>query len=140
MPVDGQLCPLSRDERIMSIPPVIRSLVAISAIATLCSAAAISKAGEQNPLVVVGVSPEDVAICYPTPTYPPECLQMRIQGNVKVRIWVQNGRMVKVKAVSQNPMLAGESSRWIHKNWRFKPTTTGVYILPIIYQLDSDNG
>lgn len=65
---------------------------------------------------------------------------MRIQGNVKVRIWVQNGRMVKVKAVSQNPMLAGESSRWIHKNWRFKPTTTGVYILPIIYQLDSDNG
>jgi hypothetical protein len=120
----------------MSIPPVIRSLVAIGAIATLCSTPVLSKAGEQNPLVVVGVSPEAVAISCPTPIYPPECARMRIQGSVEVSIWVQNGKMVKVKAAAANPMLAGVSSRWVHLNWRFKPSTTGLYILPIIYQLD----
>jgi outer membrane biosynthesis protein TonB len=120
----------------MSIPPVIRSLVAIGAIATLCSTPVLSKAGEQNPLVVVGVSPEAVAISCPTPTYPPECVRTRIQGNVEVSIWVQNGKMVKVKAAAANPLLAGMSSRWVHRNWQFKPSTTGLYILPIIYQLD----
>ena len=120
----------------MSIPPVIRSLVAIGAIATLCSTPVLSKAGEQNPLVLVGVSPEAVAISCPTPTYPPECVRTRIQGNVEVSIWVQNGKMVKVKAAAANPLLAGMSSRWVHRNWQFKPSTTGLYILPIIYQLD----
>ena len=120
----------------MSIPPFIRSLVAIGAIATLCSTPFKSKAGEQNPLVVVGVPPETVAISYPTPIYPTDCVRMRIQGNVEVSIWVQNGKMVKVKGASENPMLAGESSRWIHKNWQFKSSATGHYILPIIYELE----
>jgi outer membrane biosynthesis protein TonB len=120
----------------MSTPPIIRSLVAVGAIATLCSTPVLSKAGEQNPFVVVGVPPETVAISYPTPKYPTDCARMRIQGNVEVSIWVQNGKMVKVKAASENPMLAGESSRWIHKNWQFKPSTTGHYILPIVYELE----
>jgi TonB-like protein len=120
----------------MSIPPVIRSLVAVGAIATLCSTPVISKAGEQNPLVVVGLSPEAVAIAYPTPTYPADCERMRIQGTVEVSIWVQKGKMVKVKAASANPLLAGKSARWIQRNWQFKPSTTGLYILPIIYELD----
>jgi hypothetical protein len=120
----------------MSIPPVLRSLAAIGAIAAFCSAPGKCLAGEQNPLVVVGVSPEKVAISYPTPTYPPECVRMRIQGNVEVSIWVKNGKMVKVTASSPSPVLAGVSSRWIHRNWQFKPSTTGRYILPIIYQLD----
>jgi TonB family protein len=124
----------------MSIPPVIRSLVAVSAIATLCSIPVISKAGEQNPLVVVGLSPAAVAISYPTPNYPKDCERMRIQGTVEVSIWVQNGKMVKVKGASANALLAGKSARWIHRNWQFKPSTTGVYVLPIIYQLDSVNG
>jgi TonB family protein len=94
-----------------------------------------SKAGEQNPLVVVGLSPAAVAISYPTPSYPADCERMRIQGTVEVRIWVHNGKMVKVKGASANPLLAGKSARWIHRNWQFKPNTTGVYVLPIIYQL-----
>ena len=61
---------------------------------------------------------------------------MRIQGTVEVSIWVQNGKMVKVKAASANPLLAGKSARWIHRNWQFKPSTTGHYILPIIYELE----
>jgi TonB family protein len=120
----------------MSIPPVIRSLVAISAFATVCSTPTLSKAGEQNALVVVGLSPEAVAIAYPTPAYPADCVRMRIQGTVEVSIWVQNGKMVKVKGSSANPLLAGKSARWIHRNWQFKPNTTGLYVLPIIYQLD----
>jgi outer membrane biosynthesis protein TonB len=120
----------------MSIPPITRSLVAIGAIATLCSTPFLSKAGEQSPLVVIGVPPETVALSYPTPIYPTDCARMRIQGNVEVSIWVQDGKMVKVKAASENPMLAGESSRWIHKNWQFKPSTTGHYILPITYELE----
>jgi hypothetical protein len=66
----------------MSIPPVLRSLAAIGAIAAFCSTTGKCLAGEQNPLVVVGVSPEKVAISYPTPTYPAGCVRMRIQGNV----------------------------------------------------------
>ena len=120
----------------MSIPPVLRSLAAIGAIAAFCSTPAKSLAGEQNPLVVVGVSPETVAISYPTPKYPSECVRMRIQGNVEVSIWVQNGKMVRVTAASPSPVLAGESSRWVHRKWHFKPSVTGLYILPIIYQLD----
>src|ERR1700758_5314385 len=120
----------------MSIPPVIRSLVAVSAIATFCSIPVVSKAGEQNPLVVVGLSPAAVAIAYPTPTYPSDCERMRIQGTVEVSIWVQNGKMVKVKGFSANRLLAGKSARWIHRNWQFKPSTPGPYIVPIISELD----
>ena len=120
----------------MSTPPIIRSLVAVGAIATLCSTPFKSKAGEQNAFVVVGLSPEAVAIAYPTPTYPADCERMRIQGTVEVSIWVQNGKMVKVKGLSANPLLAGKSARWIHRNWQFKPSTTGHYIVPIIYELD----
>src|SRR5580704_12595968 len=120
----------------MSIPPVLRSLAAIGAVAAFCSTPGKCLAGEQNPLVVVGVSPEKVAFSYPTPTYPAECVRMRIQGNVEVSIWVENGKMVKVIASSRSPVLAGVSSRWIHRNWQFKPSTTGLYILPIIYLLD----
>ena len=120
----------------MSIPPVLRSLAVIGAIAAFCSSPVKSLAGEQSPLVVVGLSPATVAISYPTPTYPPECARMRIQGNVEVSIWVENGKMVKVSASSPSPALAGVSSRWVHRNWQFKPSTTGLYILPIIYQLD----
>jgi len=120
----------------MSIPPIIRSLLAVGAIATLCSTPFKSKAGEQNALVVVGLSPEAVAIAYPTPTYPSDCERMRIQGTVEVSIWVQNGKMVKVKGFSANRLLARKSARWIHRNWQFKPSTTGHYIVPIIYELD----
>jgi hypothetical protein len=28
------------------------------------------------------------------------------------------------------------SARWIHRNWQFKPSVSGLYVLPILYQLD----
>jgi hypothetical protein len=57
----------------MSIPPVLRSLAAVGAIAAFSFTPEKSLAGEQNPLVVVGVPPETVALSYPTPKYPSEC-------------------------------------------------------------------
>ena len=121
----------------MSIPPVLRSLAAVGAIAAFSFTPVKSLAGEQSPLVVVGVPPETVALAYPTPKYPSECVRMRIQGNVEVSIQVQNGKMVKVTASSPSPALAGVSARWIHRNWQFKPSVSGWYVLPILYELDA---
>src|SRR5260221_2555190 len=120
----------------MSIPPGLRALAAVGAIDAFSFTAVKSWAGDQNPLVVVGVPPETVALSYPTPKYPQDCVQRRIQGNVEVSIWVQNGKMVKVTASSPSPLLAGVSARWIHRNWQFKPSVSGLYVLPILYQLD----
>ena len=120
----------------MSTPPILRSLLAITAIAILCSIPVKSLAGEENPLVVVGISSDTVALVYPTPVYPVDCQRMHIQGNVEVRILVQNGKMVKVTATAKSPILAGVSSRWIRRNWQFKPTVSGLYVLPIVYQLN----
>src|SRR5260221_11332792 len=100
----------------MSIPPVLRSLAAVGAIAAFSFTPVKSLAGEQNPLVVVGVPAEMAALSYPTPKYPPDCVQMRIQGNVEVSIWVQNGKMVKVTSSSPSPLLAGVSPRSLHWN------------------------
>jgi hypothetical protein len=122
---------------IMSIPPVLRSLAAVGGIAAFSFTPAKSLAGEQNPLVVVGVPPETVALSYPAPQYPSDCVRMRIQGNVEVSIRVQNGKMVKVTASSPSPALAGVSARWIHRNWQFKPSVSGWYVLPILYELDA---
>jgi hypothetical protein len=45
--------------------------------------------------------------------------------------------MVKVVAVSNSPYLAGVSERWVRRNWKFRPTISGDYTLPIVYQLAS---
>jgi hypothetical protein len=33
--------------------------------------------------------------------------------------------------------LAGVSERWIRRNWQFRPSITGDYIVPISYQLST---
>jgi outer membrane biosynthesis protein TonB len=113
------------------------NLLAIATIATLCSAPRQSQAREQNELVVVGNIEDMVAILHPAPEYPYDCQRMRIEGDVRVRIQVEHGRMVKVTAKSRSPMLAGVSERWVRRNWQFRPSTSGVYILPIVYQLST---
>ena len=60
-----------------------------------------------------------------------------MQGEVRVRIQVEKGKMINVTAESASPTLAAYSSRWIRWNWQFKPSTTGVYFLPISYKLAS---
>jgi outer membrane biosynthesis protein TonB len=120
----------------MSKPSFV-NLLAVATIATLCSAPLRAQAGEQNRLVVVGSIDDIVAISHPAPEYPYDGQRMRIQGDVQVRIHVERGRMVKVTATSRSPYLAGVSERWVRRNWQFRPSISGVYIVPITYQLST---
>jgi outer membrane biosynthesis protein TonB len=117
------------------------SLASILAVATttalLCSAPLKSRAGEQSRLVVVANIDDIVAISHPAPEYPYDAQRMRIQGDVQVRIHVEHGRMVKVIAISESPYLAGVSERWVRRNWQFRPSISGEYIIPISYQLST---
>ena len=117
--------------------PSVVSILVVATTAMLCSAPLKSQAGEQNRLVVVGNIDDTVAISHPAPAYPYDAQRMRIQGDVQVRVHVEHGRMVKVIAISESPYLAGVSERWIRRNWQFRPTISGEYIVPISYQLST---
>jgi outer membrane biosynthesis protein TonB len=111
------------------------SFVSLFAIATFCFGPVKSQAGENNQLVVVGSDYDDVAILHPAPEYPYDAQRMRIQGNVQVRVYVEHGKMRQVTAISRSPYLAGISERWVRRNWQFRPSISGLYIVPIVYQL-----
>src|SRR5271157_387004 len=71
----------------------------------------------------------------PRPPYPPQALQMHITGDVRLRITVQNGDVVDAEASSGPPMLASAAARFVRANWKFSPTTTGTYTLPVLFVL-----
>jgi hypothetical protein len=119
----------------MSKPRTIRSLVAIATVATLLSTAYRSPAAELQRLVVTGIALDQVASQHSIPAYPTDARSFRLQGEVRVRIQVENGRMVNVTAESTSPILANYSSRWVRWHWQFRPTVSGVYYLPISYKL-----
>ena len=119
----------------MSKPRAIRSLVAIATVATLLSTAYRSPAAELHRLVVTGIALDRVASRHLIPDYPQDARSLRIQGEVQVRIEVQNGKMVNVTAESASSTLADYSSRWVRWHWQFRPTVSGVYFLPISYRL-----
>jgi outer membrane biosynthesis protein TonB len=116
-------------------PRFIRSLLAIATIATLLSSAYRSPAAKLNRLVVTGVALDHVATRHSIPAYPDNARSLRIEGEVRVRIQVDNGKMLSVTAESGSPVLANFSTRWIRWHWQFKPSVTGVYFLPISYRL-----
>jgi Gram-negative bacterial TonB protein C-terminal len=117
------------------LKPSLVSLLAVATSAMLCSMPPKSQAREQNRLLVVGNIDDLVTIVHPAPQYPYDGQRMRIQGDVQVRIQVDHGRMVNVSAIANSPYLAGVSERWIRRNWRFRPSISGTYIVPISYQL-----
>ena len=119
----------------MSKPGVIRSFVAIAMIATVLSPASRSSAAALNRLVVTGIELDGVASQHATPGYPQDARSLWIQGDVRVRIQVENGKMVNVTAESTSPILADYSSRWVRWHWQFRPTVSGVYFLSISYKL-----
>lgn len=119
----------------MSKAGMIRTFVAIATIATLLSTAHQSSAAELNRLIVTGIALERVASRHSIPTYPQDARSLRIQGDVRVRIQVENGKMVNVTAESTSPMLAVYSRSWVHWHWQFRPSVSGVYYLPISYKL-----
>ena len=125
----------SQKQRIMSKPSMIRSFVAIATIATLLSTAYRSSAAELNRLVVTGIALDRVASRHTSPRYPQDARSLRIQGDVRIRIQVENGKMVKVTAESSSPLLSAYASSWVRSNWQFRPSVSGVYFLPIAYKL-----
>jgi hypothetical protein len=126
---------IHKEKKTMSKPGVVRSFVAIATIATLLSTAYRSSAAELNHLVVIGIALDRVASRHATPGYPQDARSRRIQGDVQVRIQVENGKMVSVTAESASPILAAYSSRCVRWNWQFRPSVSGVCFLPISYKL-----
>ena len=108
-----------------------RSLLAISAVAALWSAPVLLHAAELHPLVVTGIALDKVTTFHPAPAYPRVALALGIDGEVQVKVKVQNGRLIEANVLSGAPMLANSAKEWIVRNWKFKPEISGVFTIPI---------
>jgi outer membrane biosynthesis protein TonB len=113
---------------------IYRSFLAIGAIAVLWSAPVALRAAELHPLVVIGIPLDKVATVHPTPEYPRSALALGVDGKVRIKMTVQDGRIVEAAALSGSPMLAYSAKTWIVGNWKFKPEISGVFTIPINYK------
>jgi TonB family protein len=111
-----------------------RSLLAIATIATVWSMPALSPAAALHPMVVVGISADNIALKHPTPEYPRVALNLHISGNVRVTVRVENGEITESKVTSPSSILAESALRWVTFQWKFKPTVNGVFTIPISYK------
>jgi TonB-like protein len=112
-----------------------RSLFAIATIATLWSLPVMLQATELHPMVVVGIPANSVALRHPTPEYPRVALSLHISGDVVVTVRVENGKIMETKANSHSsPLLADSATRWVANQWKFKPSVSGVFTIPISYK------
>jgi len=110
-------------------------LFAIAAIATVWSMPVMLQAAEQLPMVVVGIPVSSVALRHPTPEYPRNALKFDISGDVLLRIQVENGVITETTVVSHSSrLLADSASRWVANQWKFKPSVSGVFTIPISYK------
>ena len=111
-----------------------RGLLAIVTIVMLCFMPALSRAAELHRMVVVGIPAEKIASEHSTPEYPRTALNLHIRGDVVVTVRVENGKVMGKTAASGSPMLAYSASRWVTHQWKFKPTVSGVFRIPISYK------
>ncbi len=112
-----------------------RSLLAITTIATLWSLPVMLQATELHPMVVVGIPADSVALRHPTPEYPRVALSLHISGDVVVTVRVENGKIMETTANSHSsPLLADSATRWVANQWKFKPSVSGVFTIPISYK------
>ena len=112
-----------------------RIVLAIATVATLWSMPVILQAAELHPMVVVGIPPNNVALRHPTPEYPRNALNLHISGDVLLRVQVENGVIRETMVVSHSsPLLADSATRWVANQWKFKPSVSGVFTIPISYK------
>jgi hypothetical protein len=109
-------------------------MIAIVTIATLLSTHTGSTAAELKPLVVIGIPLDRVAIQHPVPAYPRTAQVLKIAGDVQLRVRVEQGEIVSV-TVKGAPLLADFSSHWVRTAWKFRPSVTGQFSIPISYRL-----
>ena len=95
---------------------------------------ALLRAEELHGIVVVGIPAETIASEHPTPEYPQTALNLHISGDVVVTVRVENGEVMGKTAASGSPILAYSVSRWVTHQWKFKPTVSGVFRIPISYR------
>jgi len=108
-----------------------RSLLTIAA---LCTVPAMLQAAGLRPLVVTGIALDKVTVAHPTPEYPRLALQLGFDGNVQVKVRVQNGKIVDASASADAPIIGPASKEWIVRCWKFKPEVTGIFTIPITYK------
>ena len=112
-----------------------RNFFAIATFATLCSMPVILQAAELHPMVVVGIPANNVALRHPTPEYPRNALNLHISGDVLLRVQVENGVIMETTVVSHlSPLLGDSATRWVANEWKFKPSVSGVFTIPISYK------
>jgi TonB family protein len=113
---------------------IYRSFLTIGTIAALWSAPALLRAAELHPLVVIGIPLEKVAIFHPTPEYPRTALALGVNGKVRIKMKVRDGRVIEADVLSGLPMLGYSAKEWILRNWRFRPEISGMFTVPISYK------
>jgi TonB family protein len=113
---------------------IYRSFLAIGTVAVLWSAPALLRAAELHPLIVIGIPLEKVATVHPTPEYPRIALALGIDGKVRIKMKVRDGRIIEADVLSGSPMLGYSAKEWILRNWRFRPEISGVFTVPIDYK------
>jgi TonB family protein len=119
----------------MSKTQICRSLIAAAVIGAVWYFAVLSQAAEMHPMVVVGIPPNNVALRHPTPEYPRNALNLHISGDVLLRVQVENGVIRETMVVSHSsPLLADSARRWVANQWKFKPSVSGVFTIPISYK------
>jgi TonB family protein len=112
-----------------------RNLLAIATVVTLWSIPALLPATELHPMVVVGIPAGHVATRHPTPEYPRNALNLHISGDVVVRVQVENGVIMETTVISHSSPLLGDSAAyWLANEWKFKPSVSGVFTIPISYK------
>jgi hypothetical protein len=112
-----------------------RSLLAIVTVATLWCMPVMLQAAELHRMVVVGIPANSVALRHPTPEYPRTALNLHISGDVLLRIQVEHGVITETAAVSNSSLLLADSAtRWVANQWKFKPSVSGVFTIPISYK------
>ena len=112
-----------------------RNLLAIATVVTLWSLPVTLQAAELHPMVVVGSPADNVALRHPTPEYPRTALNFHISGDVVVTVRVENGKIMETTANSHSsPLLADSATRWVANQWKFKPSVSGVFTIPISYK------
>jgi outer membrane biosynthesis protein TonB len=113
---------------------IYRSFLAIGTIAARWSAPVALRAAELHPLVVIGIPLDKVATVHPTPEYPRTAFALGIDGQVRIKMKVRDGRIVEADASSGSPMLGYAAKQWILRNWKFRHEISGVFTLPVNYK------
>jgi hypothetical protein len=69
--------------------------------------------------------------------YAPPAIKAQEQGNVRLRITLERGKVIDVATVSGPPTLALPSARWIKAHWKLRPDISGVYDVSLMFRSEN---